>query len=151
MNKKEMQELTRDYFKKIGFQVLKKNKFYYENNQLVLRLWLQKSNFSELYYFTYHFRIKALHPEIKDITDDSVWDTLGGRLAYDDRGFQVENQLWNAETYLQELSALSQKQLFPIMREGIVYIKRLAFDCMSCGAWIVFKESDKQKILAIDK
>ena len=150
MEKKEMQDLTRDYLKKIGFQVLKKTKFYYQNDSLVLRLCLEKSNFSELYYFTYHFRIKVLHPEINDITNDNVWDTFGGRLGYgNDRVFQVEYQLWNADTYLRELTMISEKQLVPIMYCGISYIKRLALDCESCGAWIVFKELDKQKILSL--
>ena len=151
MHKKEMQDLTRDYFKKIGFQILKKNKFYFHNYNLVLRLQLEKSNFAEMYYFAYHFRIKALDPEVNEVTNDSIWDTFGGRLVYgNNKGFQVEYPLWDAEAYLRDLDTLTKRQIVPIMHDGISYIKRLALDCMSCGAWIVFSDNDRKKILAIN-
>ena len=151
MEQKEIQDITRQYFKQLGFQVLKKTRFYFESDELVLRLWLQRSQFSETYYFTYDIRIKALHPEIKDLTNENVWDTtVGGRLGYDShKGFHVEYPLWDQQTYLKDLKKLTEKQLVPIMKQGVAYVKKLALNPKSCGAWIVFKEDDRQKILTL--
>ena len=150
MNKKEIQDITREYFKELGFQVLKKTKFYFESDELVLRLWMDKSQFSETYYFTYHFRIKVLHPEVKDITNDNVWDTWGGRLGYElPRQFEVEYPRWNQDKYLKDLKEITEKHIVPIMKYGTEYVKKLAYDDAACGAWIVFQEDDRQKILAL--
>ena len=150
MEQKEIQDITREYFKQLGFQVLKKTRFYFDSEELTLRMWLDRSQFSETYYFTYHIRIKALHPEIKDVKNDHIWDTVGGRLTYgSQRGFHVEYPLWDQETYLKDLKMLTEKQIVPIMKQGVAYVKKLALDCASCGAWIIFKESDRQKILAL--
>ena len=150
MEQKEIQDITRAYFKQLGFQVLKKTKFYFDSDELTLRLWLDRSQFSETYYFTYDIRIKALHPEIKDITNENVWDTVGGRLTYSlQKGFHVEYPLWDQQTYLRDLKMLTEKQLVPIMQQGVAYVKKLALDAKSCGAGIVFKEDDRKKILAL--
>ena len=146
MEQKEIQDITRAYYKQLGFQVFKKTKFYYETNDIVLRLWLEKSQFSETYYFTYHFRIKKLHPEVKDITNELIWDTRGGRMGYDlERGFHVEYPLWDQQTYLKELKMLTEKQIVPIMKQGVEYVKKLAFNNYSCGAWILFTPEERKK------
>ena len=149
MNKEEFLEISRAYFKSIGFQILKKSKFYYDTEDITLLVWFQHSNFSETYYVDYYFRIKKLHPEVKNITDN-VWDTIGGRLIYSaTKGFNIEYQLYNKDEYLKDLSKLSDLQIVPIMQDGVCYIKKLATNCERYGAWILFRENDRQKILSI--
>ncbi len=150
MDKKEIQDITREYFKSIGFQTFKKTKFYYESKDLVIQVWMNHSNFSNLYYIDYYFRIKALHPEIESILNDDIWDTLGGRLGYDsDKCFVIEYNLWTKERYLADLSKIVKKSIIPIMKEGISYIKKLAKDYKSVGAWIVFREDMRNNILEL--
>ena len=151
MDKKEIQDVTRAYFKSIGFQVLKKTRFFYDNDQLTLQVMLDHSHFSALYTFYYYFRIKALHPEIKSILSDEGWDTYGGTLVYNyNKGFGVEYSLWTKEKFLRDLDLLVKKDIVPIMRDGISYIKKLAKNHRALDAYIVFSDKMRDRILALE-
>lgn len=150
MDKKEIQDATREYFKSIGFQVLKKTRFFYDNDELTLQVMMDHSHFSDLYAFYYYFRIKALHPEIKSMLNDEVWDTLGGSLVYNNKkGFGVEYALWTKEKFLQELDLLVKKDVIPIIREGIPYIKKLAKNHRALDPYVVFSDKMRKQILAL--
>ena len=151
MDKKEIQDATRAYFKSIGFQVLKKTRFFYDNDQLTLQVMMDYSHFSALYTFYYYFRIKALHPEIKSMLNDEVWDTFGGSLVYNNKkGFGVEYALWTKEKFLEELDLLVKKDVIPIIREGIPYIKKLAKNPRSLDPYVVFSDKMRDRILALE-
>ena len=150
MDKKEIQDATREYFKSIGFQVLKKTRFFYDNDQLTLQVMMDHSHFSDLYTFYYYFRIKALHPEIKSMFTYEGWDTDGGNLVYNyNKGFGVEYALWTKEKFLKELDLLVKKDIVPIMRDGISYIKKLAKNHRALDAYIVFSDKMRKQILAL--
>lgn len=150
MEKKEFLNANREYFKSIGFQTLKKSKFYYDSEKLTLRVNLFHSNYGEYYCVEYDFRLKTLHPDIGLQFNDIVWDTMGGRLVYSrNKGFPIEYLLWGKEQYLSTLKALAEKQLFPIMQYDVKYIKQLAKNCESVDAYILFKKDDQKRIIAL--
>lgn len=150
MDKKEFLDVSREYFRSIGFQILKKSKFYYDSDKLTLRVDLFHSNYGEYYCVEYVFRIKKLHPQVIDPLNNEVWDTLTGRIVYNrNKGFPIEYQLWDKEDYISTLKELAQKQLFPIMQYDIKYIKKLAKNCESVDAYILFKNDDKKRILSL--
>ena len=146
MDRKEIQNLTREYFKKLGFQVIKNVKFYYDCDDYVLQVWMQHSCYGALYYYNYYFRIKSLHPEVDSIVTD-VWDNDGARFSARSphNGFAVEYPLWTKERYLEELSYAVGKTILPIIREGIPYIKKLAKKDKTLDAWVVFLDENKRK------
>lgn len=150
MEKKEFLDINREYFKSIGFQTLKKSKFYYDSDKLTLRVKLFHSNYGEYYCVEYDFRLKILHSEIGSEFNDNIWDTVTGRLVYSrDKGFPIEYQSWDKEDYIHTLKPLAQKQLFPIMQYDIKYIKKLAKNCESVNAYILFKKDDRKRILSL--
>ena len=111
---------------------------------------MDHSHFSDLYTFYYYFRIKALHPEIKSMFTYEGWDTDGGNLVYNyNKGFGVEYALWTKEKFLKELDLLVKKDIVPIMRDGISYIKKLAKNHRALDAYIVFSDKMREQILAL--
>lgn len=141
MEKKEFLDASREYFKSIGFQTLKKSKFYYYTDDLALLVWLQHSDYSEMYYINYDIQLKALHPN--EQCDGNICD-VRGRLAC-----STEYQLRNAKDYLLSLERAIQKQIAPIMKDGLVYVKQLVANHEKMGEWCVFAENNRSKILSL--
>lgn len=147
MEKKEVLTISKSYFKSLGFQTLKKNKYYFESDDLILRVWVDHSDFGEYFYIDYSIRLKALH--IGEVFDDYDWD-IGGRLIFNrNKCFEVEYSSLNQDDYLKTLKELSEKQIVPIMQNGISFIKKLINNSTSLGSYIFFKKDDKNKILSL--
>ncbi len=126
MEKKEFLDINKNYFKQLGFLAPTKTKFYYEREDLILCIWLQHSTYSKLYYVNYSICLKTLHPEIQDPVKDFYIDA-NGRMGYDSvRGFHIEYETWNAEDYLKDLDKLYKRQVVPIIKHGLKYIKKYA-------------------------
>lgn len=49
MTKNEFLNITRNFFRQCGFQLIKKSKFYFEANDFILEVQLQHSNYDEFY------------------------------------------------------------------------------------------------------
>ncbi len=147
MEKKEFLDISREYFKQLGFQSLKKSKFYYYAKELALCVWLQHSDYSEIYYINYDIQLKALHNN--EQCDGSICDVRGRLVSARDRGFMVEYLLWNTDDYLKVLDELSKKQIVPIMEQGVKYVKKLVRDCESLDAWCIFDMKNRKLILSL--
>ncbi len=120
MEKNEFLNVTGQFMKQQGFQLLKKSKFYYEAADFILKFELQRSNYSELYYFNFNIRIKELHPRITQTDDESEWDLLMGRMMIDAASaFTVEYKEWEEDRYLNRLKTLFSKQIHPILVDGL--------------------------------
>lgn len=120
MEKNEFLAVTQQFMSQQGFQLLKKSKFYYEAAEFVLKFELQRSNYSELYYFDFNIRIKELHPRIIQTDDESAWDLLMGRMMIGaGTAFTVECKEWEEDCYLNRLKTLFSKQIHPILVEGL--------------------------------
>ncbi len=66
MDKKEIQDATREYFKSIGFQVLKKTRFFYDNEELTLQVMMDRSfTFFRLVCFLLLFQDQGTAPRNK--------------------------------------------------------------------------------------
>lgn len=122
MTKNEFIGITREFFKEKGFHLLKKSKFYMDTRDFVLKVYLQHSDYSELYYFNFDIRIKDLHPmNIKlDDEDYSSWDFCFGRLVENkEYAFTVEYLKVQQEDYLNKLNKIYLQQIKPILVEGL--------------------------------
>jgi len=147
MEKKEFLDVSREYFKSIGFQILKKSKFFYESEELVLQVYMNHSNFSEQYYVDYYIRIKALHPNINEITNDKEWDTHFARLTNGkDTAFIVEYENMDVDSYSNILERLVTNQIVPIMQGGVNFIKHFFKNRKKYELYIVFSK-DAEKVL----
>ena len=147
MEKKEFLDVSREYFKSIGFQTLKKSKFYYESNELVLRVELFHSNYDEYYYIYYFIILKSLHNDgiFEDLNGD-----ISGRVVWDEkRCFDVKYTLLKKEEYMNFLKYLSNQQILPIVKDGINYVKKLVNNSKAVGVYIFFIKDDKERILSL--
>lgn len=140
-------DVSREYFKSIGFQTLKKSKFYYESNELVLRVELFHSNFGEYYYIDYFIILKSLH---NDVVFEDLNGDVSGRVVFDEKKcFDIKYTLLKKEEYLNALKNLSNKQILPIIKDGINYVKKLVDNNKAVGVYIFFIKDDKERILSL--
>lgn len=150
MEKNEFLDINREFFKSIGFQTLKKSKFYFESEELVLQVYMNHSNYSELYYIDYYIRIKTLHPNITKATDDVEWDTHFCRLSNGKgKAFIAEYEDLDADTYLNIIENLVTKQIVPILQGGVNFIKKFLKNRKKYELYIVFPEDVERAILNI--
>ncbi|HEM3442193.1 TPA: DUF4304 domain-containing protein [Streptococcus suis] len=121
MELKEFKNIVFDILKKNGFKYIK-SKYCFENDELLVFIEFQKSNFSNAYYINYYFVIKDLHKRIEKLTI-KIRD-FGARFAY----YNYEGELVNNEFELEEISNENltfsiQKELdeevFPAFNKGI--------------------------------
>lgn len=148
MKKDEVLELSRNYFKSIGFQTLKKSKFFYESKELILQVCMNHSNFSNLYYVDYYIRIKTLHPDINETTNDKEWDTHFSRITNGkDKAFIVEYEKMDADRYSNTLKHLVTSQIVPIMQGGVKFIKQFLTNKSKYELYIVFSDTAEKAIL----
>lgn len=115
MEKKEFLDISREYFKSIGFQTLKKSKFYYEADDYFLVVVMTLSNFSETYYLDYWISIKALHNKETNSIKNLIVDAQG-RFGDNKIQVEIEYEKEEKETYLKCLEQQSKIHIEPILR-----------------------------------
>lgn len=126
MDKKEFLDVSREYFKSIGFQTLKNSKFYYDSKDFILMIWMNHSNYSEQYYIDYYIKIKALH---LNISNDIEWDTHFCRLTNGkDKALLVKYAEIELLDYIKVLNKRADEQIVPILKHGIKYLKELVIN-----------------------
>lgn len=118
MEKNEFLDVSREFFKSIGFQTLKKSKFYYESDELVMTMVMTLSNFSETYYLDYWITIKALHDRKTDYLKNTEVDAQG---RFGDKRVQVEVEYekTDKESYLKILEKQTKIHIEPIQKQGL--------------------------------
>lgn len=121
MEKKEFLDISREYFKSIGFQTLKKSKFYYEADDYFLVVVMTLSNFSETYYLDYWISIKALHNKETNSIKNLIVDAQG-RFGDNKIQVEIEYEKEEKETYLKCLEQQSKIHIEPILRLGLTAI-----------------------------
>lgn len=126
MDKKEIQDVTRAYFKSIGFQVLKKTKFYYESGDYFLTVVMLHSNFSKTYYIDYWISLKDLHDWKNTALTDLEVDAQG-RFGDTEYAFETEYEKVNPDVYLKVLEKQSKRHIEPIMKYGLTAIAKNSY------------------------
>lgn len=120
MNKEEFLDITREFMRNQGFQLLRKSKFYFKADEFVLKIELQHSEYDELYYFNFNVRINELHSQVTRIDDTVEWDLILGRLINSkDYAFIVKYLEVEKEEYLNLLQKKYVQQIEPILDEGL--------------------------------
>lgn len=120
MEKTEFKKILGNSLKRFGFEYIKKA-FYYSNDELIVVISTQKSNFDNSFYINYGFLIKELTPEM-NFPRDNVCDVRGrfrfnvnDKVVYD---FNFEEstteQLENA--IVEGVSTI----ILPVLNEGLV-------------------------------
>lgn len=122
MEKKEFLDVSREYFKSIGFQTLKKSKFFYEAEDLIIQVYFTHSNFSELYYIDYYISIKDLHPKLSILNFESNIDAQG---RFGDGNYQIEIEYdkINSQEYFKILDEQTKIHICPIINQGLKAMK----------------------------
>ena len=64
MEKREIKKILKQELEKLGFRYTK-SAYYYMDQELIIVVELQHSNYDETFFINYGFLIKALHPELK--------------------------------------------------------------------------------------
>ncbi len=139
MKKKEFLDVSREYFKSIGFQTLKKSKFYFNSKDIILMVWLNHSNFSEMYYVDYYIRIQKFHPGITEITNDKIWDTHFARITNGkDSALLLNYEELEAFDYIKILRRRTEEQIIPILQFGINYLRKIVANSNAYPQYYMF-------------
>lgn len=114
--KKAIKEVTEEY----GFKYVKKG-YYYTNEELIIVIDLQKSDFEDGYYLNYGFLIKELHPDIL-YPKSYRSDTLVNRLVIDYEGESyacIHYGDMEESVFKKSLKSAINTELTPMIQDGI--------------------------------
>lgn len=119
MDSSQFQKIFKECIGNIRFQYHKRN-YYYNNEDLVIVINKQKSNFGNYFYINYGFLVKSIHnglnsPKISDCD-------IVGRFVYNNQGvertdFQVE--MIQETEFRKCIEDNLAKKIIPVMNAGI--------------------------------
>ena len=124
MEKKEFLDVSREYFKSIGFQTLKKSKFYYDSKDLILQVYLTHSNFCESFYIDYYVGIKDLNPALNISNFESHIDAQG-RFGEGQYQVEIEYEKITLNKYVEILEKQTKIHIRPIINNSLKAILTL--------------------------
>lgn len=119
MDKKEFKKAIKEVTGEYGFKYVKKG-YYYMNEELIIVIDLQKSNFSDGYYINFGFFIKEMHQDIT-FPATNICDVFG-RLTIDYEGETYECIHYSKIEPCVLKEGLRKKikaYLLPVMQEGL--------------------------------
>lgn len=119
MDKKEFKKAIKEVTGEYGFKYIKKG-YYYTNEELIVVIDLQKSNFEDGYYINFGFFIKEMHQDVIFPTTN-ICD-VNGRLTinYDGRIYECVHYSDIEPSILKEgLRKEIEAYLLPVMQEGL--------------------------------
>ena len=83
MNNTEFKKNVGEVLRQEGF-IYKNKQYYFENEDLIVFVAFQKSNFENSFYINYGFFIKKLHEKLEKLSHG--FGNFGGRFVYNDNG-----------------------------------------------------------------
>ncbi|NBK96453.1 MAG: DUF4304 domain-containing protein [Erysipelotrichia bacterium] len=119
MDKKEFKKALGNILKPYGFKYLKKN-YYLSNDELIVVIATQKSNYDDSYYVNYDFLIKQINTEI-EYPKDNVCDVTG-RFVFNSDGKTIhtfnieENNLHELE---EGINDKLNSTIMPVLEKGL--------------------------------
>lgn len=119
MEKTEFKKVLGNSLKKFGFEYNKKA-FYYSNDELIVVISTQKSNFDNSFYINYGFLIKDLTPEM-NFPKENVCD-VRGRFGFNVNDKVVYDFNFEKSTVVQLEDAIVEGVntiILPVLNEGL--------------------------------
>lgn len=130
MEKKELKTVLKDRMIKYGFEYYK-NAYYFDNNELVSVVALQKSNFDNSYYLVYGFLIKAYNYDLK-FPKYYVCD-INGRFIFNINGKSTDNfnlEVGNVQILEESIDKTYQTILHPVLENGLSEYYKILPECI---------------------
>lgn len=119
MEKKEFKKILRSILKEHGFNYINKA-YYLTNDELIIVIDTQKSNFENSYYLNYGILIKALNQNL-DYPKDYLCDIIGRFIFRKDNkvigGFNLDDG--KEEDLRQSISETVENILLPVYEDGL--------------------------------
>ena len=115
MNNTEFKKLLQICTEKVGFKYSKRN-YYYENDEIIIVIDTQKSNYDNSYYINYGFWVKAIHnnTDYPKITD---CDIMGRFRDNTTDNFQLQNL--DSNKLMECINSNLSDIIIPVINEGI--------------------------------
>lgn len=119
MDKREFKKAIKEVTEEYGFKYVKKG-YYYMNEDLIIVIDLQKSDFEDGYYLNYGFLIKELHPD--ELYPKSYRSDMLDRLVIEYKGESYACVHYNdmeKSIFKEGLKKSINMKLIPMMQDGI--------------------------------
>lgn len=125
MEKKEFKKALTNTLKSYGFEYIKKC-YYYDNDELIIVIATQKSNYDNSYYLNYGFLIKQINPGL-EYPKDYVCDVKGRFLFENDTKFTDCINLDNCDIDVLKkgIDETFQSYIVPIIEKGLLEYYRI--------------------------
>lgn len=118
MEKKEFKQILQSALNDAGLAYVKKN-FYYNDENMIIMVNIQKSNYGNSYYINYGFCVK----EINNISNPHIseCDIMGRFVNYGDgkKAYDFELEKLSREQFIQSLDKNIYDFIFPVQKYGI--------------------------------
>lgn len=116
MDNTEFKMIVRENTSKFGFKYCKKN-YYYEADNLIVVIGLQKSNFDNSFYINYGFCVKDIHDDLQYPKSNEC--DITGRFINETNKDIYQLDTMNVEKLVMSLEKNIVNFIVPVMNEGI--------------------------------
>ena len=119
MEKREIKKILKQELEKLGFRYTK-SAYYYMDQELIIVVELQHSNYDETFFINYGFLIKALHPELK-YPKENMCD-IRGRFIQKDSFDNIIDFRWNdcnPEKFSKIIASEVKRIFLPVIEDGL--------------------------------
>ena len=119
MNNTEFKKNVGEVLKQEGF-LYKNKQYYFENEDLIVFVAFQKSNFENSFYINYGFFIKKLHEKLESLSHG--FGDFGGRFVYNDNDKMIGDYKLSdltKESLSESILENTEKFIKPAFEKGI--------------------------------
>ena len=119
MQKKEFKKVLENILAQYGFHYVNKA-YYLDNDEIIIVIATQKSNYENSYYINFGFLIKKVNPEIK-YPKDNACDVFG-RFVLDCNGKQYQSMdldSFNIENLSVSVKNFMEVNIKPVIENGL--------------------------------
>ncbi|WP_454386981.1 DUF4304 domain-containing protein [Streptococcus sp. Marseille-Q8145] len=119
MNNTEFKKNVGEVLKQEGF-IYKNKQYYFENEDLIVFVAFQKSNFENSFYINYGFFIKKLHEKLEKLSHG--FGDFGGRFVYNDNDKMIGDYKLSGltkESLSESILENTEKFIKPAFEKGI--------------------------------
>ena len=119
MEKREIKKILKAELGEFGFKYVKKG-YYYIEDDLIIVVELQYSNYDDTFFINYGFSIKALHPEL-EYPKENMCDIRGRFILRDESNKIIDFHLndCSSEEFSATITAESKRIFLPVIEGGI--------------------------------
>lgn len=117
MEMRDVKKVLKSKLNKLGFEYVKKA-YYYSNNDLILVIEVQHSNYGRIFYINYGILIKELHPEL-EYPKEVFCDIRGRLIGKDKKTSDFNLDECTAEELIETIDNEKNRILMPIIENNL--------------------------------